>query len=626
MRSLTFLTGLIFLIIQNSCTMKDTSTDTLLSPDTTANHDPHSYARPREAVVRHLHMDINLDFEKKIISGTAELDFVHATGVKEIVLDTRDLLIEVVTLENGEVAPFKMGDADQFLGRSLSIQFPAGTKRIRIKYSTSPQAAALQWLNPEQTAGKSAPFLFTQSQAILARTWVPIQDSPGIRFTYSANVQAPKGLMVIMSAENPEKKSSDGKYTFNMPQPIPAYLLALAAGDFNFQAIDSRSGVYAEAVSMDAALYEFAELPNMISAAEKLYGPYEWGRFDLIVLPPSFPFGGMENPRITFATPTILAGDRSLTSLVAHELAHSWSGNLVTNANWNDFWLNEGFTVYFENRIMESLYGKDFADMQRLLGQQDLHETAMDLGMESPDTKLKLDLKGRDPDDGMNDIAYEKGCNLLMLVEAHIGRTRWDEFLKGYFKRHAFRTMNTEAFLQELKNTLFASDEAGWNSIGVEKWVYQAGIPDNILKIDSRFFDEADQQAKDWLKGKAANQLTTKDFNTFQWLRFFQGLTLPLTEKQVSELDNTFHFSKSGNSEILFAWLEICIRSNYWKNKDILESFLVKVGRRKFVKPLFKAMMKTAKGKTIAADIYKKARPNYHSVTQQTIDNILANN
>ena len=240
-------------------------------------------------------------------------------------------------------------------------------------------ARALQWLSPEQTADKTKPFLFTQGQAILTRTWIPVQDSPGIRFTYNAKVKVPNDLMALMSAENPQARSSDGVYSFKMDKPIPAYLIALAVGDIAYQSIDERCGVYAEQSMINKAAWEFADMGRMVTAAEELYGPYRWGRYDVIVLPPSFPFGGMENPMLTFATPTIIAGDRSLTALIAHELAHSWSGNLVTNANWNDFWLNEGFTVYFEHRISEKLYGADYSAMTGVLGHQDLMSTVMEI-------------------------------------------------------------------------------------------------------------------------------------------------------------------------------------------------------------------------------------------------------
>ena len=251
-----------------------------------------------------------------------------------------------------------------------------------------------------------------------------------------------------MSASNPQIKNETGSYHFEMKQPIPSYLLALAVGDVEFKRVSNRAGIYAERTVLDSAVWEFADLEKMIHGAEELYGAYLWERYDVLVLPPSFPFGGMENPRLTFATPSILAGDRSLTSLIAHELAHSWSGNLVTNRTWNDFWLNEGFTVYFEHRIMEKLYGRDYAEMLALLSLQDLRETIQSLKDENlyADTKLKLDLAGRNPDDGVTDIAYNKGYFFLRLFEERYGRERFDSFLKHYFSSNAFKSSGHPKF------------------------------------------------------------------------------------------------------------------------------------------------------------------------------------
>jgi hypothetical protein len=390
-----------------------------------------------------------------------------------------------------------------------------------------------------------------------------------------------------------------------------------------FKPFDKRTGVYAEPVTIDKAVYEFVDLPKMVDAAEKLYGPYEWGRYDLIILPPSFPFGGMENPRLTFATPTILAGDRSLTSLVAHELAHSWSGNLVTNATWNDFWMNEGFTVYFENRIMEALYGKDFADMQRILGQESLKETLKDLGDTSDDTKLKLNLAGRDPDDGVTDVAYEKGNNLLMVIEQTVGREKFDAFLKKYFASHAFKTITTEEFLDYYYANLIKDGSAEAKKIDIEKWIYERGLPGNYIRLTSTRFNEVDHQVSAWKKGAEPASLNTKNFSTAEWLRFLNTLPDSLSIDQMKKLDDAFHFTQTGNSEILFAWFEHVIPSKYEAAYPSIENFLTTVGRRKFVKPLYTALAKTPEGKEMAKKIYAKARPNYHSVTAHTVDDIL---
>ncbi len=586
--------------------------------------DPHSYAKPADAVAKHLELDINVDFETKRIKGSATYTIENKTGGNVIVFDTRNLEILDVTTPEGDSLGFTLGEADPILGQALEVELKPETQKVKIKYATTDGAAALQWLSPQQTEGKQQPFLFTQSQAILARTWIPCQDGPGMRFTYNAKVKVPSNLMAVMSATNPTERTEDGVYRFEMAQPIPAYLMALAVGDLRFKTIGARTGVYAEPTMIDRAVNEFVDMEKMLVAAEELYGAYSWERYDVIVLPPSFPFGGMENPRLTFATPTIITGDRSLTALIAHELAHSWSGNLVTNATWNDFWLNEGFTVYFESRIMEKLYGKSYSDMLIVLGYEGLLETIQDLGSDNPDTKLKLRLNGRDPDDGMNDIAYEKGFSLLRTIEMAVGRERWDAFLKQYFKSHAFGTMTTEAFVEELKRDLIKGDEQIAAKIRLERWIYEAGLPSTYPAPISERFDAVDAQLELYKSGTAPTSLVgTKEWTTHEWLRFIHGLPDDIGLDKMAALDKAFGFTASHNAEILGAWFEPVIRRKYTVGYAALENFLVHVGRRKFVKPLFKAMTESEEGKVMAKKIYAKARPNYHSVTQSTIDEML---
>ncbi|MBP7515387.1 MAG: M1 family metallopeptidase [Flavobacteriales bacterium] len=590
-------------------------------PSTTASiMDPHSCARPEEAVVTHLDLDLQVDMSAHRISGTARYALKRSSG-DTVRFDTDGLSIRSVKLADGSAAGYVLGDTT-FLGRTLSVELPEGADTVVIEYATGDAARALQWLSPEQTADKSKPFLFTQGQAILTRSWIPVQDSPGIRFTYNAKVTVPKDLMAVMSAENAQVRSEDGVYTFRMDKPIPAYLIALAVGDIAFKPIDERTGIYAEKTVLDKAVWEFADMGKMVTAAEELYGPYRWGRYDVIVLPPSFPFGGMENPMLTFATPTIIAGDRSLTALIAHELAHSWSGNLVTNANWNDFWLNEGFTVYFEHRISEKLYGADYSAMTGMLGHQDLVASIKDLesGKHPEDTRLKLDLVGRDPDDGMTDIAYEKGYGLLRVLESKVGREKFDAFLRGYFDRFSFQSMTTERFITYLKDELLKPNGV---EVNVERWIYQTGLPDDDIVPDSDRFVKVDQEIARWASGKPAKQLAVKGWSTFEWMHFVRHLPAGLDEKRSDELDQAFHFTDSGNAEILAAWLEQCVKNDYGPSYERLDSFLNQVGRRKFLIPLYEQLITTEKGRAMAMNIYAQARPNYHSVSVRTIDDML---
>lgn len=582
--------------------------------------DPHSHARPEEAVITHLSLDLNVDMEARRLKGTAAYAINRGKG-DTIRFDTDGLTIHSVKLADGTDAPYTLGDTS-FLGRELAVKLPAGADSLIIAYETGPGARALQWLSPGQTADKTKPFLFTQGQAILTRTWIPVQDSPGIRFTYDAKVTVPNDLMAVMSATNPQERNADGVYHFRMDKAIPAYLVALAVGDIVFKPIDERTGIYAERTMIDKAVWEFADMGKMVSTAETLYGPYRWGRYDVIVLPPSFPFGGMENPMLTFATPTVIAGDRSLTALIAHELAHSWSGNLVTNATWNDFWLNEGFTVYFEHRITEELYGPEYNAMTSLIGHQDLMNTVADMEAKGDpgDTRLKLDLAGRDPDDGMTDVAYEKGFALLRLVESRVGREKFDAFLRGYFDRYAFQSMTTERFITYLHEELL--DPANV-TVDVERWVYEPGIPeDDIVPVSDRFTKVEEQIAR-WGNGTPAKELATQGWSTFEWIHFLRHLPKGLEEGSMADLDRSFGFTRSGNTEILAAWLEQCILNDYDAAYLRLDEFLRTVGRRKFLIPLYQELVATEKGRTIAEGIYAAARPNYHSVSVRTIDAML---
>ena len=598
--------------------------------------DAHSYARPDSARVTHVALDLVPDFDAKRIRGSAALTVQRMMNTDTVLLDTRDLTITRVTTAGGAPLGFALGDPRGFLGSRLAVALPAGdttgpgaraatrTDTIVVHYQTSPDAAALQWLTPAQTAGKRLPFLFTQGQAILTRTWIPTQDSPGIRQTYSAVVRAPAGMRAVMSAENAGsegERDQQGRpvFRFSLRHPVPPYLFALAIGDIAFRAIGPTTGVFAEPSVVERAASEFAEVDDMIAAAERLYGPYRWGRYDILVLPPSFPFGGMENPTLTFATPTILAGDRSLVALVAHELAHSWSGNLVTNATWNDFWLNEGFTTYIEARIMEAVRGKDYADMLRQLGRQDLQETIATT--DSADTRLQLELGGRDPDEGVTNIAYEKGSAFLQTVESVVGRERLDAWLKSYFDRNAFSPMTTGWLLEDMRANLLQPGEA--ERIRLDEWAYQPGVPSNLPPVQSRLLAAVDSQVVRWNSGASAADLPTADWSTHEWLHFLRALPDTIAAARLAEMDRRFRLSESGNAEILQTWLVLAIRNRYEPAFAALDRFLTSQGRRKFLTPLYTELMKTPWGRTMARDIYRRARPTYHSVATGTIDDLL---
>ena len=598
----------------------------LTTPDA---RDIHSYARPEVARVTHIALDLTADFRGKRMSGTATLDLQAAPGAQEIVLDSKNLKIASVVDPKGQPLEWATGASDPNLGAPLTVKL-AGNRKIKITYESAPEAAALQWLSPEQTAGKKHPFLFSQGQAILNRSWIPTQDSPGIRQTWEARIVVPAPLRAVMSGEDltPKGEPAEGgrAYRFRMNEPVAPYLIALAAGDIAFRELGPRSGVYAEPATVEAAAREFADTERMITAAEQLYGPYRWGRYDMIVLPPSFPFGGMENPRLTFLTPTLLAGDKSLVATVAHELAHSWSGNLVTNATWADFWLNEGFTTYFQSRIMEKLYGKEATDREIALGWDDLQSTIKDEGGPTgPRTALHLDLKGVDPDEGMTDIAYEKGAAFLRTIEQAVGRERWDAYLRSYFDRHAFQPMTAALFITDLRKNLFKGDQALEQKLLIQDWIYKPGIPANVAPVPAAAFAAVDQASKAYAAGGPVSGVPFERWSTSERLRFVNNLPRKLPAGRLAELDRSFALSSSTNSEILFAWLKLAIDNRYDPAVPALERFLTSMGRRKFVAPLFEALVAQGEwGRPIATRIYAKARPTYHSVTTGTVDKALA--
>ncbi len=588
--------------------------------------DIHSYARPLEARVTHVDLDLALDFAARRVAGTATLDIDRRADARAIVLDSKGLVIASITDGAGRPLEWNLGQADATLGAPLTITLRPDTREIAIAYTSAPNAQALQWLTPEQTAGKRHPYLFSQGQAILNRTWIPTQDSPGIRQTWQARVIAPEPIKVVMSAENLDPDGAPVRpgwraYSFREPHPVPPYLIAIAAGDIAFRDLGPRSGVWAEPEILDRAAAEFVDTERMIDAAEALYGPYRWGRYDMIVLPPAFPFGGMENPRLTFLTPTMIAGDRSLVALIAHELAHSWSGNLVTNAAWADFWLNEGFTSYFENRIMESLYGERRARQEAALAFAGLQEQLDDFGRDSPATRLHIDLAGKDPDEGLTSIPYDKGALFLRTIEETVGRARWDAYLRSWFDRHPFQPATSEMFLDDLRANLIRGDRELERRLMLDQWVYGTGIPANAAQPDPAAFAETDAATRAFIAGGPVTAVLFASWTTAERLRFLNRLPREMAEPRLAELDRAFGLSRAGNLEVRFAWLELAVANRYDPAVPSLEDFLTSQGRRKFVRPLILALAEDAAwGRPIAARIYPRARPLYHPLVTRELD------
>jgi aminopeptidase N len=591
--------------------------------------DIHSYAKPLEARVTHLDLDLAVDFAAKRIGGTATLDVQAKPGAKEIVLDDKGLEIEGITDEAGQPLPYKVGANDPNLGAPLTIQM--GDKRkIVIRYKSAPDAGALQWLTPEQTAGKKHPYLLSQGQSIENRAWIPTQDSPGIRQSWTAHIAVPAELTAVMSAPKWDEPDSTPpppnmrSFSFRMEHPVAPYLIAIAVGDLKFRELGPRTGVWTEPVMLDKAAAELADTEKMVDAAEQLYGPYRWGRYDMLVLPPSFPFGGMENPTLTFLTPTFIAGDKSLTSLIAHELAHSWSGNLATNATWADFWLNEGMTTYAERRIVEQVYGPKVAAQQVALGLDAMNKAIEEVGgINAPDTRLHIDLKGRHPDDGLTDIAYEKGAAFLRTIETIVGRERFDEWLKGWFSRHEFQPVTTSIFLADIREHLVKGDQALEQKLMLDQWVNEPGIPSNIAKADPQAFAAVDAAVAAFKDGKLPDAAAWGGWTTDERLRFLTKIDKKQPTERLAALDQAFSLSRAGNSELRFAFLTLAVANRYDPAVPALEEFLTMQGRRKYVKPLITSLAEDKEwGRPIAVRVYRKARPGYHPVTIRDLNKL----
>jgi leukotriene-A4 hydrolase len=598
----------------------------LIDPATkqsTATRDWHSYANINEVVSTHVHFDIALDFKRKQLKGSIEHTLKHLKKDNHrLILDTKHLDIHGVDVQvngNWRATPYQLADHDAMLGSKLSIALPNGATKVKIHYNSRPEASGLQWLSPIQTAGKKLPFMFSQSQAIHARTWMPIQDTPAMRVTYTANVTLPKDLRPMMSADNNPKWQPSGQYQFSMPQPMPPYLIAIAAGNIHHKGMSKQTAIYAEPELLDASASEFEDTQAMIDTTEKLFGAYRWGQYDLLILPPSFPFGGMENPRLSFITPTVLAGDKSLVSLIAHELAHSWSGNLVTNASWRDLWLNEGFTTYVESRIMEEVYGVNRAVMEQTLAVSELKRALKDMAVD--DTIMHIAMKNRDPDDSFSAIPYTKGMLFLIFLEQKFGRNNFDTFLNNYFDDHAFQSLDTEGFIKYLQTKLIDKHPGKVSMADIKQWIFEPGLPKNSPNPTSEAFNMVQKQLDSWLAGdKLLKQIPTSDWTVHEWLYFIENLPEDVYQVQLEDLDNTFNFTLSGNNIIARAWLVLAIKKQYKAANQRIEHYLVSIGRTSLIKPLYRALLADKSMLSFTKKVYNKAKPGYHPQTQASID------
>ena len=596
----------------------DTPAPILTTPEA---HDALSYARPQIARVTHVDLDLTADFAAHVMHGTAALDIQAKPGAKEIVLDDNGLVISKITDAAGRPLKYAVGANDDYKGAPLTVQI-GNARRIVVTYRSSPDASALGWLSPALTAGKRKPYLYSQGESINNRSWIPTQDSPGIRQSWTAKITVPSDLVAVMSAERLTPKGVPAakgwhSYRFRMDHDVPPYLIALAVGDLAFRPLGPRTGVYTEPSMLDRSARELSDTEKMVSAAEKLYGPYRWGRYDILVLPPSFPFGGMENPTLTFATPTIITGDKSNVDVIAHELAHSWSGNLVTNATWSDVWLNEGFTTYFENRIDEAVYGKERAATLADLAWDDLQR---DLKAAKPDATR---LHG-DPEGTYGELDYTKGSTFLRTIEYNVGRARWDAYLTAYFNRHAFQPQTTAGFLADLRANLIKGDKALEDKLQLDTWAYAPGLPDNAVHVKSATLAKIDETLSRVNAGAPIASIDTKHWSTQEWLRFLNGLPRKQTPDRLAELDKQLGLSTSINAYVRSAWLVLAAENRYDPAVASMEEYLPRIGRGLLIFPVYRALKAEGDwGMPIAQRIYATARANYHPTVVATLDKTL---
>jgi leukotriene-A4 hydrolase len=630
MRLIALMLLLVLAACQNPPNTKPTTNPAILStpdPKLFADRpDVYSFAKYRDVKATHIDLNLKIKFKQRILDGEVVIHYERLNpNANQIHLDIKDLKIKRAEAVNNSKNPkllWRLGQTIDGMGTELIVDLPADGSPIRLSYETQPQASGLQWLEPAQTSGKKHPYLFSQSQSIHARSWIPMQDTPSVRVTYTATVQVKPGLRVVMSADNNDQLAEDGLHRFDMQQAIPVYLLAIAAGDIGLQAISDHVTIYSEPQWLSAAAHEFAETEAMISATEALYGPYLWGQYDLLILPPSFPFGGMENPKLSFITPTVIAGDRSLDSLIAHELAHSWSGNLVTNDLWQDAWLNEGFTSYIESRIVEAVHGRERMEMEAALAHQSLlaELTTLPEAFQS----LVAQDKTADPDDFFTAVSYDKGRFFLQWMEQQVGRQAFDAFLNDYFREHAFQSINTDQFLNYLRQNLLSRHPGAITIDQVNQWLYQPGMPDFFQPPETARFSRIDHLVDQWLSRQISlNDLPVNQWTTQEWLHFLRALPAELTARQAEQLDEAFDLSQRQNSEIAHQWLLISITNHYQPAYDRLIDYLTSIGRVKLIKPLYEALMADDELSNLGRHIYQKARPGYHPIATAQLDQIV---
>jgi leukotriene-A4 hydrolase len=574
-------------------------------------HDPHSYADLGQGKIAHVDLRIKVDFDAHLLKIEADYQLAEPLS-GSFFLDTAGIDLQKA-IAGDRVLEWEFDEQDKLLGERLHLKGLDSVSSFTLTFNTSNQARALQWLPGAQTAGRKHPFLYSQCQAIHARSVFPCQDTPSVRFTYSAEVEVPRALTAVMAAEQVQDRESGESriFQFRMPQPIPSYLFAIGAGHLVFRGLGPRTGIYAEPQLIEAAAWEFADNEAKIEEAEKLLGPYLWGRYDLLILPPSFPYGGMENPRLTFLTPTAILGTRGQTFLITHELAHAWTGNLVTNATWEDFWLNEGWTTYAETRITEVLEGKEIADLMAVYDEQRLFEVMERVGWDSDLTRLKLPSTGIDPDAATTIIPYYKGSFFLKECEYVVGRERFDAFIQKYMATFQFQSLTTEAFLEFLKQEL----PEVFDKVNVQQWIYEPGLTENRRRPGSPLYDQVKHVLEAYRQGLRPTREQAAGWNRYQVLSFLQALPKQIPVEDCAYLEEILELENKNDAANYSYFYATCIHSGYQDILPRVEEFIGRIGRMLYLLPIFRAMIASEWARPHARHILEAVRERHHAIT-----------
>ncbi|NIM96389.1 MAG: M1 family peptidase [Anaerolineales bacterium] len=582
--------------------------------------DPHSYSDPSQGMIQHIEFDLTFDFHSHRIDSIATYTLDKpVTG--SFFLDTREIEVDQIR-SNGRPLAWTFDASHDLLGDRLHLTDLQDTQRFTIHYTPAQNARALQWLTPEQTAGGKHPYLYSQCYALNARSIFPCQDSPSVRFTYSAELHVPHPLSIVMAAAPSASEESRAMrhYRFEMPQPIPSYLLAFAVGRIVSKDLGPRCCVYAEPEMVDDAAWEFAKVESYLDAAEGLFGPYLWDRYDILIMPPSFPYGGMENPRLTFISPRFIVGDRSLTGVIAHELAHAWTGNLVTNATWEDFWLNEGWTTYADYRIKEIINGRDFVDLTKAM---DYNEVMMDIerfGIDSDPTRLKFSQEGVDPEAVFSSIPYIKGSFFIQCLEEAVGRKAFDAFIRKYISRYRFKSLTTEAFVDLLRHELPEST----SKVPIQDWIYEPGYPSESPEFRSDLYDDVSAIHSAYREGTLPKKSDISNWITQQRMLFFQMLQDDVPIKDCRYFDDLFELGVCRIQVILMQYYSNAIRAGYKELLPRIEDFMEMTGGQYPLRRVMQSLVETDWSKDLARPLYERNRHRYHAITRSTLERILS--